>query len=175
MQVSYPRTSCRGLRSHLALITTCYAQCKYASGPPPGRYRTTADISRRMSAPPPPSVTAAGVPPLPDGAATMTIGGARPTLGRAWDAEAVRSWRFLSGHGIWRRSRSDHGHAVLPAQLLVIADLGRRPQQDSNLRSRLRRPLLSPLSYGGYATWERVPASGRSHGHPAVHCPNTCA
>jgi hypothetical protein len=24
-----------------------------------------------------------------------------------------------------------------------------RPQQDSNLRSRLRRPLLSPLSYGG--------------------------
>ena len=26
-----------------------------------------------------------------------------------------------------------------------------RPQQDSNLRSRLRRPLLSPLSYGGYA------------------------
>ncbi len=32
-----------------------------------------------------------------------------------------------------------------------------RPQQDSNLRSRLRRPLLSPLSYGGYATQERVP------------------
>ena len=28
---------------------------------------------------------------------------------------------------------------------------GERPQQDSNLRSRLRRPLLSPLSYGGYA------------------------
>ena len=34
-----------------------------------------------------------------------------------------------------------------------------RPQQDSNLRSRLRRPLLSPLSYGGYATLERVPAN----------------
>ena len=29
---------------------------------------------------------------------------------------------------------------------------GWRPQQDSNLRSRLRRPLLSPLSYGGCAT-----------------------
>ena len=28
----------------------------------------------------------------------------------------------------------------------------KRPQQDSNLRSRLRRPLLSPLSYGGCAT-----------------------
>ena len=35
----------------------------------------------------------------------------------------------------------------------------KRPQQDSNLRSRLRRPLLSPLSYGGYATLERVPAN----------------
>ena len=33
----------------------------------------------------------------------------------------------------------------------------KRPQQDSNLRSRLRRPLLSPLSYGGYATSARVP------------------
>jgi hypothetical protein len=28
----------------------------------------------------------------------------------------------------------------------------KRPQQDSNLRSRLRRPLLYPLSYGGCAT-----------------------
>jgi hypothetical protein len=27
-----------------------------------------------------------------------------------------------------------------------------RPRQDSNLRSRLRRPLLSPLSYGGFRT-----------------------
>ena len=26
---------------------------------------------------------------------------------------------------------------------------GGRPRQDSNLRSRLRRPLLYPLSYGG--------------------------
>ena len=25
-----------------------------------------------------------------------------------------------------------------------------RPQQDSNLRTRLRRPLLYPLSYGGW-------------------------
>ena len=29
-----------------------------------------------------------------------------------------------------------------------------RPQQDSNLRSRLRRPLLSPLSYGGCYAWK---------------------
>jgi hypothetical protein len=36
----------------------------------------------------------------------------------------------------------------------------KRPQQDSNLRSRLRRPLLSPLSYGGCAT-----PKGTSCGH----------
>src|SRR6202034_1497827 len=36
----------------------------------------------------------------------------------------------------------------------------KRPQQDSNLRTRLRRPMLYPLSYGGCATWERVPAAG---------------
>jgi hypothetical protein len=27
-----------------------------------------------------------------------------------------------------------------------------RPQQDSNLRTRLRRPVLYPLSYGGSVT-----------------------
>jgi hypothetical protein len=30
--------------------------------------------------------------------------------------------------------------------------IGVRPQQDSNLRTRLRRPLLYPLSYGGWRT-----------------------
>jgi CheY-like chemotaxis protein len=34
--------------------------------------------------------------------------------------------------------------------------IGGRPQQDSNLRTRLRRPLLYPLSYGGW----RVTARG---------------
>jgi hypothetical protein len=29
---------------------------------------------------------------------------------------------------------------------------GKRPRQDSNLRTRLRRPALYPLSYGGDAT-----------------------
>jgi hypothetical protein len=43
--------------------------------------------------------------------------------------------------------------ARVPAgQSPVNAGHGKRPQQDSNLRSRLRRPLLSPLSYGGCAT-----------------------
>ncbi len=39
---------------------------------------------------------------------------------------------------------------------------GGRPQQDSNLRTRLRRPMLYPLSYGGCATWERLPAAAPS-------------
>ena len=40
--------------------------------------------------------------------------------------------------------------------LLTLLTSG-RPQQDSNLRSRLRRPLLSPLSYGGpVATQARI-------------------
>ena len=40
----------------------------------------------------------------------------------------------------------------------------KRPQQDSNLRSRLRRPLLSPLSYGGYA-----PSKGYQPKSPPGH------
>ena len=38
----------------------------------------------------------------------------------------------------------------------------KRPQQDSNLRSRLRRPLLSPLSYGGCATPKGTSHKGRT-------------
>src|SRR5579862_4293793 len=45
-----------------------------------------------------------------------------------------------------------------------------RPQQDSNLRTRLRRPMLYPLSYGGCATWERVPVSNRYRDTQRVHC-----
>ena len=44
----------------------------------------------------------------------------------------------------------------------------RRPQQDSNLRSRLRRPLLSPLSYGGFA-----PGKGYQPEHPLRTRPGT--
>ena len=40
----------------------------------------------------------------------------------------------------------------MPGQRTIPEVMRWRPQQDSNLRSRLRRPLLSPLSYGGYAT-----------------------
>ena len=39
-----------------------------------------------------------------------------------------------------------------PGQGLNDAGQGKRPQQDSNLRTRLRRPMLYPLSYGGSLT-----------------------
>jgi hypothetical protein len=47
-------------------------------------------------------------------------------------------------------SENDISVIYIPAgQDTISADSTMRPQQDSNLRSRLRRPLLSPLSYGG--------------------------
>ena len=58
----------------------------------------------------------------------------------------------------------DYGEPVIgpanemPAQKGLLSGSGKRPQQDSNLRSRLRRPMLYPLSYGGSVTQERVPA-----------------
>src|SRR5215469_6134853 len=36
-----------------------------------------------------------------------------------------------------------------------------RPQQDSNLRTRLRRPLLYPLSYGGWRNTRTSPRQAR--------------
>jgi hypothetical protein len=35
---------------------------------------------------------------------------------------------------------------------LVSVELWRCPRQDSNLRTRFRRPVLYPLSYGGHRT-----------------------
>lgn len=47
---------------------------------------------------------------------------------------------------------------------LVRGSIRKCPRQDSNLRTRLRRPMLYPLSYGGMslvcsATGETLPAS----------------
>ncbi len=36
-----------------------------------------------------------------------------------------------------------------------------RPRQDSNLRTRLRRPMLYPLSYEGEGGNSRIPARNR--------------
>ena len=38
-----------------------------------------------------------------------------------------------------------------------------RPQQDSNLRTRLRRPLLYPLSYGGWRNSRTSVRQARHH------------
>jgi hypothetical protein len=46
--------------------------------------------------------------------------------------------------------------------------IGWRPQQDSNLRTRLRRPLLYPLSYGGSDTARRALTASRSQGTSTV-------
>jgi hypothetical protein len=46
--------------------------------------------------------------------------------------------------GVYRRSSNLAPPAWAPP--------AERPQQDSNLRTRLRRPLLYPLSYGGSVT-----------------------
>jgi hypothetical protein len=76
-------------------------------------------------------------------------------LGGVWGAESVRSWRFLSHRGArWRSMR----WTVLAGQEPYWLVTRWCPRQDSNLRSRLRRPLLSPLSYGGSRTGARLPA-----------------
>jgi hypothetical protein len=57
----------------------------------------------------------------------------------------------------------DNGHSDVPAgQAHKTPGKSKRPQQDSNLRSRLRRPLLSPLSYGGCATPKGTSHKGRA-------------
>jgi hypothetical protein len=49
--------------------------------------------------------------------------------------------------------------------------VGWRPQQDSNLRTRLRRPLLYPLSYGGSDT---SPLALRGGPEPGYQGANIC-
>ena len=51
--------------------------------------------------------------------------------------------RHMAAHGL------EPGLKYFPSSGYVSPGYRWRPQQDSNLRSRLRRPLLSPLSYGG--------------------------
>ena len=41
---------------------------------------------------------------------------------------------------------------LLVSALITLSEL-KCPRQDSNLRTRLRRPLLYPLSYGGVAAF----------------------
>ena len=65
----------------------------------------------------------------------------------------------LYGDGTWRtaarpggRWRNQEGslNLISPGKRQLSQMISGRPQQDSNLRTRLRRPLLYPLSYGGW-------------------------
>src|SRR5215469_10312528 len=69
--------------------------------------------------------------------------------------------RVAAGHGLGGGWAQDCRSVRIYASELC-------PRQDSNLRSRLRRPLLSPLSYGGSRTAARLPAHG---GVPGVRAP----
>ena len=63
--------------------------------------------------------------------------------------------------------------SVPPGQAGIGADSTMRPQQDSNLRTRLRRPMLYPLSYGGLApekATSRRPYLGTFAGRGAETC-----
>ena len=80
--------------------------------------------------------------------------------------------RALLGHRHWPEAASDGGKwrndnsgdlNVAAGQEEFSLVFRWRPQQDSNLRTRLRRPSLYPLSYGG---WRR-----RQLRHPAQHPP----
>ena len=89
---------------------------------------------------------------------------------RAFDranGPAVKYSRALLGHRYRRQAahgdaqwRNQHGSRLgdLTAQQKISLAVFECPRQDSNLRSRLRRPLLSPLSYGGSRTGARLPA-----------------
>jgi hypothetical protein len=63
--------------------------------------------------------------------------------------------------------------SVPAGQARIDADSTMRPQQDSNLRTRLRRPMLYPLSYGGLApekATSRRPYLGTFAGRGAETC-----
>jgi hypothetical protein len=69
--------------------------------------------------------------------------------------------------GGWR-SQQYGAHRISPGQGSFSQVTGWRPQQDSNLRTRLRRPLLYPLSYGGSDTARRALTASRSQGTSTV-------
>src|SRR5262245_17901098 len=88
-------------------------------------------------------------------------------LTRATPPRGYAGFRGSIGAGFWRKAaagdgewRSQHSGriGISPGQGGFSQVIGGCPRQDSNLRSRLRRPLLSPLSYGGSRTAARLPA-----------------
>ena len=69
----------------------------------------------------------------------------RSRIGRGYRPEAAHA------DGKWRNDNSGD-LSVTAGQNEFSLVFRWRPQQDSNLRTRLRRPLLYPLSYGGWRT-----------------------
>jgi hypothetical protein len=67
----------------------------------------------------------------------------------------------------WRSQQYGPDH-ISPGQGGFTQVTGWRPQQDSNLRTRLRRPLLYPLSYGGSDTARQPLTASRSQGTSTV-------
>ena len=75
-------------------------------------------------------------------------------------------WLTRSSHAIGAQQRERAGDSETVSRSFVSASalvsaislliLGECPRQDSNLRTRLRRPLLYPLSYGGVSGFELV-------------------
>ena len=57
--------------------------------------------------------------------------------------------RVASGDAQWRNQPEGQSNDSAVRSVILLVVFG-RPQQDSNLRTRLRRPLLYPLSYGGW-------------------------
>jgi CheY-like chemotaxis protein len=80
------------------------------------------------------------------------MGDARGTHGARNTAQSGIGWLCAAAAGISRIW-------IIAGERPINPGKEKRPQQDSNLRTRLRRPMLYPLSYGGCATWERVPAA----------------
>ena len=82
----------------------------------------------------------------------------RSRIGRGYRLEAA------SDGGKWRNDNS--GDLIIAAGQEESSLVFRwRPQQDSNLRTRLRRPSLYPLSYGG---WRRRQLSCPAKQPPAA-------
>ena len=76
------------------------------------------------------------------------------------DAPAASPVAVDSGSALGRTRTCAHGSAGWEVPMLVSSGLresrsiAKRPRQDSNLRTRLRRPMLYPLSYEGGCTPE---------------------
>ena len=72
-----------------------------------------------------------------------------PRPGSFWTRIGHRHWpRMASGDGQWRNGYL-RPSGIAATETRISLAVFECPRQDSNLRSRLRRPLLSPLSYWG--------------------------